>query len=294
VWDGPVVTDYRTVNRANWDERAPAHAASPDYAVDRFVDDPRYLSKVVRFDLPRLGDVSGLRAVHLQCHIGTDTISLHRLGARVTGLDFSTASLEQARRLATMAGADVDFVESEVYEATQVLQPGAFDLVYTGIGALCWLPEVRRWAKVVSALLRPGGRLFLREGHPMLWAIDDARTDGVLAVDYPYFERTEPLVFSDTGTYVSTDHTFNQNLTHQWNHGLGDIITGLLDAGLELTMFEEHDSAPWDALPGSTVRDDLGEWRLAERPWRLPQTYTLQARRPRSAQIPPRPADEET
>jgi SAM-dependent methyltransferase len=279
VWNGPVVTDYRTVNRANWDERAPAHAASPDYAFDRFVEDSDYLSHVVRFDVPRLGNVTGLRAVHLQCHVGTDTLSLHRLGAQITGLDFSSVSLALARTLAAKAGANIDFIESDVYDAPHVLDPGAFDLVYTGVGALCWLPDITRWAQVVSALLGPGGRLFLREGHPMLWALDDARTDGLLAVDYPYFERSEPLVWDEPGTYVATDVAFSHNVTHQWNHSLGEIITALFEAGLDLTMLQEHDSAPWNALPGATIRDEHGEWRLQDRPWRLAQTYTLQARK---------------
>jgi SAM-dependent methyltransferase len=273
------MTDYRTVNRANWNERAPAHAASPDYAVDRFAEDPSYLSHVVRFDVPRLGDVTGLRAVHLQCHIGTDTISLSRLGARVTGLDFSSASLAQARTLAARAHADVEFVEAEVYDAPKVLEQAAFDLVYTGIGALCWLPDVAHWARVVSALLRPGGRLFLREGHPMLWALDDPRDDGVLAVEYAYFERPEPLVWEETGSYVATEVRFTHNVTHSWNHGIGEVVTALMDAGLDLTMLREHDSVPWDALPGQMTRDERGEWRLTDRPWRLAHTYTLQARK---------------
>ncbi len=273
------VDEHLAVNRANWDERAPAHAASPGYAVQRFVADPRHLSEVVRFDLPRLGDVSGLRGVHLQCHIGTDTVSLHRLGARMTGLDFSAASLAEARRLAERTGAAVDFVHSDVYDAPRALGGELFDLVYTGVGALCWLPDIRRWAEVVAAVLRPGGRLFLREGHPMLWALDDERDDGVLAVEHPYFERAEPTVWTDGGTYVETDATFTQNTTYEWNHGLGDVVTALLAAGFELTMLAEHDSAPWDPLPGRTVADGHGEHRLRERPWRLPMTYTVQARR---------------
>ena len=177
--------DYAELNRASWDERAPAHAASRDYAVDRFASDPGHLSEVVRFDLPLLGDIGGLRGVHLQCHIGTDTVSLARLGADMTGLDFSPASLAEARRIASLAGADVRFVEAEVYDAPGALGPEPFDLVYTGIGALCWLPDIARWARVVAGLLRPGGRLFIREGHPMLWALDDPRPDGLLAVEYP-------------------------------------------------------------------------------------------------------------
>jgi SAM-dependent methyltransferase len=271
------VDDYRILNRASWDERAPAHAASPDYAVARFAEDPAFLSHVVRFDQPLLGDVTGLRGVHLQCHIGTDTVSLARLGATMTGLDFSAASLAEARRLAGKAGADVGFVEAEVYDAVDVLGGEGFDLVFTGIGAICWLPDIRRWASVVAGLLRPGGRLFMREGHPMLWSLADPREDGLLVVDYPYFERPEAIVWDEGGTYVQTDAVFAQNRTHEWNHGLGEIVTGLMDAGMELTGLAEHDSVPWDALPGQMEQIGGGEWRLISRPWRLPHSYTLQA-----------------
>jgi SAM-dependent methyltransferase len=232
---------------------------------------------VVRFDLPRLGDIRGLRGVHLQCHIGTDTISLARLGARMTGLDLSPASLEQARLLAQRTGSDVEFVEAELYEAVSVLGAGAFDLVFTGIGALCWLPSVGRWARVVSDLLVPGGRLFIREGHPMLWTLADPRPDQLLSVEYPYFERAEPLVWDEPGTYVATDVVFEHNTTHEWNHGIGEIVTALLEVGMELTMLVEHDSVPWEALPGQMELGDLDEWRLTDRPWRLAHSYTLQA-----------------
>jgi len=275
------VEDYAELNRASWDERAPAHAASRDYAVDQFASDPGHLSEVVRFDLPLLGDIGGLRCVHLQCHIGTDTVSLARLGADMTGLDFSPASLAQARRIARLAGADVRFVEAAVYDAPGALGPELFDLVYTGIGALCWLPDIARWARVVAGLLRPDGRLFIREGHPVLWALDDPRPDGLLAVEYPYFEREEPMVFDEGGTYVETDAVFTHNRTHEWNHGLGEIVTALVAAGMDLTGLVEHDSVPWDALPGQMEPVGGGEGRLADRPWRLPHTYTLQAiRRP--------------
>jgi len=272
--------DWRSINLANWESRVPVHSGPGGYHLEAF-DDPAHLSSVVRFDLPLLGDVGGLRGVHLQCHIGTDTVSLARLGADMTGLDFSPASLAQARRIARLAGADVRFVEAEVYDAPGALGPEPFDLVYTGIGALCWLPDIARWARVVAGLLRPGGRLFIREGHPVLWALDDPRPDGLLAVEYPYFEREEAMVFDEGGTYVDTDAVFTYNRTHEWNHGLGEIVTALMAAGMDLTGLVEHDSVPWDALPGQMERIGGGEWRLADRPWRLPHTYTLQAvRRP--------------
>jgi len=271
--------DYRAVNLAQWDERAPAHAASPDYAVDQFVADPGFLSGVVRFDRDLLGDVRGLRGVHLQCHIGTDTISLARLGASMTGLDFSPAALAQARDLARRTGSPAEFVEADAYDAVNVLGAGQFDLVYTGIGALCWLPDIRRWAQVVAGLLKPGGRLFIREGHPMLWSLADPRPDRLLVVDLPYFERPEPSIWDEGGTYVATDAVFEHNTSAEWNHGLGETVTALLEAGMTLTGLAEHDTVPWDALPGQMEDIGGGEWRLTDRPWRLPASYTLQATR---------------
>lgn len=264
------------LNRANWDERAPAHAASPGYARQRFIDDPSFLSAVVRFDVPRLGDLRGLRGVHLQCHIGTDTVSLARLGATMVGVDFSAASLAEARRLSDDLGAGIEFVEADVYDAVTALGGRTFDLVYTGIGALCWLPSVSRWAAVVASLLRPGGRLFIREGHPMMWSLDEKQTDR-LVVEYDYFERPEPMVFDEQGTYVETGAQFTTTITHVWNHGLGEIVTAVLDAGMEVTALVEHDSVPWEALPGQMEQTADEEWRLRDRPWRLPHTYTLQA-----------------
>ena len=275
------MTDYRDDNRANWDERVPAHVASADYGVPRYAAEPDFLSGVVRFDRPLLGDIAGLRGVHLQCHIGTDTVSLARLGASMTGLDFSGPAVAAATKLAEETGADATFVQSDVYAAPDVLPNEAFDLVYTGIGALCWLPDIRRWAKVVAALLRPGGRLFIREGHPMLWTIGE-RDDDLLAVEHAYFEQPEPLTWTEGGTYVDTDVVFERNVSHEWNHGLGEIVTALLDAGLALTGLVEHESVPWNPFPGKMEQIAGGEWRLADRPARLAASYTLQAvRRPR-------------
>jgi SAM-dependent methyltransferase len=224
--------DYLEVNRRNWDERAGIHAASAEYGTQRFRDDPTHISDVVKFDLPRLGDIRGLRTVHLQCHIGTDTLSLARLGAQVTGLDLSGESIRVARELANGA---VEYVQAPVYAAREVLT-GEFDLVYTGIGALCWLPDVQRWAQVVASLLRPGGRLFIREGHPVFWAMD-YDTPGELRLTYPYFTTEEPIVESVPTSYAGTDRQIQNDTTHSWNHGLGEIITGLLDNGMELTAF---------------------------------------------------------
>lgn len=270
-----LVDNYVEVNLAHWNSTVIHHVRG--YGLEKYVTDPGHLSNVIRFDVPRLGDVAGLDVLHLQCHIGTDTLSLARLGARsVTGIDFSRPALEAATSLATECGSDISYVESEVYSAVETVGAERFDLVYTGVGALCWLPDIGRWAQIVADLLRPGGRLFIREGHPVLWALAEPRPDNLLVVAYPYFE-TEGVHFSEPFSYV--DHVeplTSPDLVH-FNHGLGQIITALIDAGMQLTSLEEHQTAPWNPLGEAMEEVSGGEYRLRVGPERLPATYTLQA-----------------
>jgi len=267
--------DYLAVNLGNWESRVPFHEEG--YRLDRYRDDPALLSGVVEFDRPRLGEITGLEAVHLQCHLGTDTLSLARLGARMTGLDFSPSALAVARRLAADCGVEIDYVEADTYSAVEALGGARFDLVYTGIGALCWLPEIGTWAQVVADLLRPGGRLFVREGHPVLWTLAEPRADELVVLEYPYFETAQGSVFEETTSYVGHEGELASPRTVEFNHGLAEIITAVMDAGLRLTAIEEHRSVPWNPLAGEMVELPNGEFELRERPERLPATYTLQA-----------------
>ncbi|MDT5338510.1 MAG: hypothetical protein QOD90_4015 [Mycobacterium sp.] len=269
--------DWRDINLANWESRVPIHTGVDGYDLASF-DDPDHLSPVVRYDLPRLGRLDGLDVVHLQCHIGTDTVSLARLGAKsVTGLDFSPAAVAAARALTARAGADVTFVEADVHDAVDALGAGRADVVYTGIGALCWLPDIRRWAGIVASLLRPGGRLFIREGHPVLWAMSDPRQDGLLVIEYPYFE-TGGTLFVEHDSYAGQGEVASPESV-VFNHGLGEIFTALLDAGLAITGFEEHRELSWnffgDAMAASPDFED--EYVLVDGSDRIPLTYTLQA-----------------
>jgi SAM-dependent methyltransferase len=267
---------YRQVNLANWNSRVPHHLQGYDIA--SLLADPQALSDVVRFDVERLGSIGGLDVVHLQCHIGTDTLSLHRLGAAsVTGVDFSQPALDGAAALAARCGADIRWVCADVYDAPRVLGEACCDLVYTGVGALCWLPSVREWAAVVGALLRPGGRLFIREGHPMLWSLADPRPDGLLVVEHPYFEVPGGTRFRTTSTYVPHEGELAAPDTIEFNHGLGEIVTALHDAGLRLLSFDEHDTVPWAALGDAMVDVGGGEYALREGRARLPLSYTLRA-----------------
>ncbi len=246
-------------NRRNWDDRARLHAQdTTGYRLDRYRDDRSLLSDVVDFDRRYLGDLNGVRVLHLQCHIGTDTLSLARLGATVTGLDQSGSSLDAARELFESVDTAGRFVESTVYDAVGALDGEEFDLVYTGVGALNWLPDIARWGRVVAELVRPGGSFYIREGHPMLCALDDERDDTALVVKYPYFETVEPMTFDQTTTYVETGGVaVTETVSHEWNHGIGEVFTALTSAGLTVTTLDEHRFLDWRFFAHQIERDEL-------------------------------------
>jgi SAM-dependent methyltransferase len=277
--------ELQEANRANWEARVPLHAASDMYDLDAYVADPRKLSDVVAFDAPFLGDLQGLRAVHLQCHLGTDTLSLARLGAEVTGVDFSPAGLKVAEDLARRAGTNVRYVEASVEQVPERL-PETFDLVYTGVGALNWLPSITRWAEVVAGLLIPGGRLYVREQHPVLSSLDDEREDGQLVLRHPYFEDGGPVRWDDPTTYAGPGEVAAP-VTYEWNHGLGETVQAVIDAGLTVTALREHREVEWQALP-HMVPVGGGRYALPDHRDRAPLMFTLEAVRP-DEPGPPRP-----
>ncbi len=267
----------RAANLANWEERVALHEVG--YGLDAF-DDPDHLSDVVRADLPALtahlpgGTVSGLDLCHLQCHIGTDTLSFARLGARVTGVDFSPAALESAKGLAARLGLEATWVEADV-QAARAAVTGDFDVVYTSIGTITWFPDLAAWARQIFALLRPGGVFYIRDGHPMLYALDDEADTPI--VRYPYFGEDEPIVFDEETTYVG-EGTVENSRTYQWIHPVSSVMTALLDAGLRITAVDEGRILPWQfaermiEVPGGWV------WPEAERAL-IPCTVTIVARR---------------
>jgi SAM-dependent methyltransferase len=251
----------------------PVHASSRDYDLSGLAADRDRLSPVVGYDAPWLGDLSGLDVLHLQCHIGHDTVSLARLGARVTGVDFSPSALAVARDLAVAAGVEARFIESELYATPEVL-PERFDLVYTGVGALNWLPDIAGWARVVAAMLKPGGRLYVRDAHPMLYTLFDGIDDDVLRVSLPYFEGPGQHWVSDV-TYTDGPPIASPG-AHEWNHGIGEIVQAVIDSGLTVTALREHTECEWRALKHLVEGPD-GKFRLAEAPERLPLMFTLEA-----------------
>jgi SAM-dependent methyltransferase len=256
------------LNRSWWDERVPLHVASDFYDVEAFKAGAGTLRP---FELDEVGDVSGRSLVHLQCHFGLDTLSWARLGARVTGLDFSKPAIEAARSLAADAELDAEFVLASVYDASMALDGRRFDVVYTGLGALNWLPDLDGWADVIAQLVAPGGCLYLSEFHP----IADVFADEDLTIEHDYFQ-SEPFNFDDPGTYADLEAHTEHNRTEEWQHTLGDVVSAVIEAGLTLEFLHEHDYTLFPRWP--FLEKDGDSYRMpAGRP-RLPLMYSLRAR----------------
>ena len=265
--------DAHDANRAWWDAAVPVHLASDFYDVEGWLAGERGPKPR---EVAVLGDVTGLDLVHLQCHFGKDTLGWARAGATVTGLDFSGAAIDAARDLADRAGLSgrADFVCAPVADAVTALDGRRFDLVYVSLGALCWLPRIEEWADQVAALLRPGGRLFLHEVHPVSMAL----ADDDLTVVYPYFEQAEPYADAEPGTYAdpSATEALPGDPTYGWNHGLGEIVGALLSRGLRLDLLDEHDWTSFRRYPWLVETEEelfvVPEGRL-----RVPLSFTLVA-----------------
>ncbi|MFB9377648.1 class I SAM-dependent methyltransferase [Kineococcus gynurae] len=237
-------------NLRTWDERVPHHVVA--YGAEAFADDPGALRAQTEVGLlaPHLpgGSIAGLDVVHLQCHIGTDTIGLARHGARVVGTDLSGPAVEAARALARRAGVDASFALCRNEDAPDVLGR-RFDVVVTSVGVLCWLDDLTTWARAVHRLLRPAGVFLVHDAHPMLSALQEGRSDGLLVLGEPYFASSGPRRWDDGLTYA-TDAPMQHNTTYVWPHDLAEIFGAVLGAGLHVEAFHEHRSMPWAALPG--------------------------------------------
>lgn len=272
AWPDPVADPsdetWFAANQAMWDERVPIHVASDFYGVESFRSGRSTLQP---FEVDEVGPVRGLELVHLQCHFGLDTMSWARLGARVTGLDFSVPAVEAARSIAAECGIDARFVAANVYDALDVLDH-RYDVVYVNLGALNWLPDVWRWAEIACELLRPGGRLYLRETHPF----GDVFADETLDVAYDYFADAEPLTWEDAGTYADPDAETVHNRSFEWQHPISEVLSAVLGQGLHLDFLHEQPFTVFQRWPFLERHDDGTYWMPDDRPM-LPLMYTLRA-----------------
>ncbi|WP_329343878.1 class I SAM-dependent methyltransferase [Streptomyces sp. NBC_01352] len=264
------------VNQANWDARTPVHLASRFYGLDQDLDPERWFGA---FEWDDLGELTGRDVLHLQCHLGTETLAFARRGARAVGLDFSEASVTAANDIAAKAGLDVGYVCANVYDAVDALEGRQFDVVYTGKGALCYLPDLDRWAGVVAQLLRPGGRLYIVEFHPLLNSLGPKPAPGEgpeLLLRHDYLGGDGPVHRNATHTYTDGPAVEGATDSFEWMHGIGEVIGALTGVGLTVRRLRESDELPWQRWP-HMVRTPSGWWRLPEP--RIPLLYGLLAER---------------
>ncbi|NWG46455.1 MAG: class I SAM-dependent methyltransferase [Alphaproteobacteria bacterium] len=261
--------NYLDLNRAMWDERVPIHIRSALYDVEGFKAGRDPLRP---FEIEEMGPVENRELVHLQCHLGIDTLGWARRGARVTGLDFSGPAIEAATRLAAETGIDARFVRGDVLAAPDLLN-ARYDIVYTGLGALLWLPDLKPWAEVVARLLNPGGQLYLSEFHPLTGVFADADLSVVGSYFHEARSYTEPGSYADPG--AATEH----NVSWEWQHPLADILQAILGAGLVLDWYAEHDFMLFPRWP-SLERTGVDTFRFPDGHPRLPLMLSLRARKP--------------
>lgn len=270
----------RDTNLENWNDRVPIHVAS-GYNIDGFATDPERISEVVKYDLPYLlphldeRGIAGKTLCHLQCHIGTDTLSFARLGAHVTGVDFSQPALDAAAELATKIDQPATWVQGDVLEAARLVGK-KFDVVYTSIGTITWLKDLGLWAEQIAGLLNDGGIFYIRDGHPTLFTLDE--TVHPPALRYRYFANGLAQEWHDESTYAG-EGTVAHARTFEFPHSISEILTALLGAGLRIEAFHEGDTLPWEFSP-SMIRTETGDYRwpdeLAEI---IPCTFTVVARK---------------
>ena len=256
--------NYKDVNRALWNSRTDVHVESEFYDVEGFLAGNTSLKEI---ELDLLGDIRAKKVLHLQCHFGQDTLSLARMGADVTGADLSDRAVEYARELAMRTNLQAEFVCCDIYDLPQNLQ-GQFDIVFTSYGTIGWLPDLDKWAGVVSHFLKPGGKFVFVEFHPVVWMFDDA----LEKVAYSYFNAA-PIIENENGTYADK-HADIHNKSISWNHNLAEVLQSLINAGITPKDIREYDFSPYDIFPNST-EEEPGRYRVAHMGDRLPLVYSV-------------------
>lgn len=262
---------YRLANRNLWDGWAPINARSDLYRLDEFKSGANKLHPLEREEV---GDVSGRTLLHLMCHFGMDTLSWARLGAAVTGVDFSSVAIRMARELSAEIGVPGRFLCCDLYDLPRHLDE-TFDVVYTSYGVLSWLPDLREWARIVARYLRPGGVFYIAEIHPTVLLFTDAVSGPEWKVGYDAFE-TGALPFEEEGCYSEPGSTARQPLHYEWFYRLGDVVTFLIEAGLRIEYLREHPFTVYRALPFLEQGAD-GYWRPPEGMLRVPLLFSLRA-----------------
>ena len=259
-----VLDNYLELNRRLWNERTKHHLKSSFYNLDSFLNGSSSLNEI---ELSLLGNVSGKTLLHLQCHFGQDSLSLGRMGANVTGVDFSEEAIYAAIDLAKQLKQDARFVCCDVYDFPKHgKQP--FDMVFSSYGTIGWLPDLEKWASVVANSLKKGGSLVFVEFHPVVWMFDNSFKQ----LQYSYFKK-EPIVEEELGTYADKNATISLTSVG-WNHSLDEVIQNLLDAGLSLVQFKEYEYSPYNVFP-EMVEVQPNQFQFKSMKGLIPLVYAL-------------------
>ena len=258
--------NYLNINKTAWNNKTLVHVDSAFYDMPGFMAGKTSLNEI---ELKLLGDVSGKKVLHLQCHFGQDTISLSRLGADAMGVDFSDNSIEEGRRIANETGASTRFICCDIYDLPNHLNE-TFDIVFTSYGTIGWMPDLDKWGQIISRFLKPGGKFVFAEFHPVVWMFDP----NFEKVGYNYF-KDEAIIETDLGTYADvTAPLENEMIT--WNHSISEVIQALLNNHLEIVAFNEYDYSPYNCF-NNTEEFEPGRFRVAHLGNKIPMVYSLAA-----------------
>lgn len=260
------MNNYLELNKQSWNNRTDFHIKSDFYNVDTFLKGKSSLNDI---ELNLLGDIKGKSILHLQCHFGQDSISLARLGANITAIDLSDIAIERAKEFANKTNTSVNFICANVYDLPNVLHQ-KFDIVYTSYGVIGWLPDLDKWAKVISHFLNPNGKLVFVEFHPFLWAFDD----DFEKIAYNYF-NAGPIVEYENGTYADRTAPINGQYV-VWNHPTSEVLNSLITNGLEINLFNETDYSPYNCFR-NTVEFEPNKFRIQHFENKMPMLFSVVA-----------------
>lgn len=262
---------YKKANRALWDEWTKINASSKLYRMDEF---QKGINKLNPLEVEEVGDVRGRSLLHLQCHFGMDSLSWAKLGARVTGVDFSPQAIELARDLSARQQIPAEFICCDIYDLPDYLA-GEFDVVFTSYGVLTWLPDINRWAEIVAQYIKPGGFFYIAEFHPFAMTLDDNSTDQQWRIGYDYFDK-DVMIFDVKGSYADPTAETSQPFSYEWQHTMGDIITALIRAGLRIQFLHEYDHCVYEMFPFLIEGPD-GYWHIPEGMKKMPLIFSIKA-----------------
>lgn len=260
--------NYLDINRKLWNAKVESHLKSDFYFVDEFINGRTSLNSI---ELELLGNIKDKKILHLQCHFGQDSISLSRSGAKVTGVDLSDEAISAAYNLAKKCETDTQFIVSDVYELPNILDQ-KFDIVYTTYGTIGWLPDLKKWAKIISTFLKPGGKLIFVEFHPFIWMFNDDFTE----IKYDYFQG-EPIIETSEATYA--DQSAKISLQEVgWNHEISDVIQSLIDENLEIKNMQEYNYSPYSCFK-NMIEIEKGKYQIPQFGAKVPYVYSLVAQK---------------